>query len=328
MKKTSLDSIAFAPGPGTPVLQSSSDTHINNVSTTKQTVDASTGLALIAGDDATRRYWHTLLPLDGAIAAPDTEITDGPAGATQDTTASFSFISSASAVGFLCSLDGSEFNPCTSPTPYAGLTPGDHVFEVAALDATGNVDPTPAQRTWTVTSTSAPSLFLDGFESGDFGLWSAVRTGVDGTAVVQSAVTAAGSFAAELTSTATTGSYAFARRDFAPAPTSLTVGGSYRIDSEGLAGGNVPLLRLYDPAGARLVSLYRPNGATTLWVGHSGANTRTTGHLTTGAWARIEVDVVTAGAGASTLVVRVDGTEVYRTTTASLGTAGVGRLQI
>src|SRR4051794_9606079 len=251
MKKTSLDSIAFAPGPGTPVLQSSSDTHINNVSTTKQTVDASTGLALIAGDDATRRYWHTLLPLDGAIAAPDTEITDGPAGATDATTASFSFISSASAVGFLCSLDGSEFNPCTSPTPYAGLTPGDHVFEVAAVDATGNVDPTPAQRPWTVTSGSASSLFLDGFESDDFGLWSAVRTGVEGTAVVQSAVTAAGSFAAELTSTATTGSYAFARRDFVPAPTSLTIGGGVPVRREGPGGRHGAAAPPAGPPGAR-----------------------------------------------------------------------------
>src|SRR4029077_3990468 len=92
--------------------------------------------------------------------------------------------------------------------------------------------------------------------------------------------------------------------------------------------GNVPLLRLYDPAGTKLLSLYRPDGATTLWVGHSGANSKTTGRLTTGAWARVEVDVVTAGDQASTLVVRVNGTEVYRTTTASLGTAGVGRLQI
>ena len=41
--------------------------------------------------------------------------------------------------------------PARSPKAYTGLAPGSHTFEVRATDPAGNVDPTPATRTWTVT---------------------------------------------------------------------------------------------------------------------------------------------------------------------------------
>jgi hypothetical protein len=51
---------------------------------------------------------------------------------------------------FTCSLDGAGFTPCASPTSYSSLSDGTHTFRVAAQDRAGNVDPTPANRTWTV----------------------------------------------------------------------------------------------------------------------------------------------------------------------------------
>ncbi|HEY3020261.1 MAG TPA: hypothetical protein VGJ32_08715 [Solirubrobacteraceae bacterium] len=327
MKKTSLDAIAFPTGAGTAVIQSSTDLKINNVDTPKQPLDASTGLPVLAGDDQTHRYWHTLIPLDGTdIVAPDTTILAGPAGTTASTSAQFSFSASEPGVKFACSLDGAAFAACTSPIVYSGLSARDHTFRVRATDAAGNVDPTPASRSWTVAST--PSLFLDGFESGDFSQWTAVLTGADGAAAVESGTVAAGGFAARLSATATTGSFAYARKALAGAPTSVTVSGTFRIDGEGAAGGNVPLLRLYDPAGIRLLTLYRPNGNTKIYVGHSGITAATSGRLPAATFARLDVAVTTAGAGASTLTVRIDGVQVYTTTTASLGTAGVGILQI
>jgi hypothetical protein len=77
---------------------------------------------------------------------PDTMISDGPSGSTTATDAAFSFASSESQSTFTCSLDGSA-SPCTSPKTYSGLPVGQHTFTVAATDAAGNTDPTPATKT-------------------------------------------------------------------------------------------------------------------------------------------------------------------------------------
>jgi hypothetical protein len=96
-------------------------------------------------------------------AAPDTTITSEPANPTNSTSASFDFTSSEAGSTFQCSLDGGAFGSCTSPKAYSGVTPGAHTFQVRATDPAGNVDPTPAARTWTVdltppeTSVSGPA---------------------------------------------------------------------------------------------------------------------------------------------------------------------------
>lgn len=48
---------------------------------------------------------------------------------------------------FVCSLDGAAYTPCSSPAHYL-LSPGWHTFAVKAIDASGNVDPTPATLQW------------------------------------------------------------------------------------------------------------------------------------------------------------------------------------
>ena len=52
-------------GVGDPFIRSSLDPKINNVTSTKQTVDSSSGLLVLAGDDSTRFYVHNFLPLTG-----------------------------------------------------------------------------------------------------------------------------------------------------------------------------------------------------------------------------------------------------------------------
>jgi hypothetical protein len=81
---------------------------------------------------------------------PDTAITGGPTGTVNTSNASFTFTSTEAASTFACSLDGGTFLDCTSPQVYSSLVNGPHSFAVAATDAAGNLDKSPATSNWTV----------------------------------------------------------------------------------------------------------------------------------------------------------------------------------
>src|SRR4029078_9414427 len=106
-------------------------------------------------------------------AAPDTTITahtvPSGAGGTSinagDTTAQnsirfvFSGTPAADVNHFVCDLDGTVTDPCSSPLDINSLGDGSHTFKVPAVDAVGNADPTPATFTWTV-DTAAPDTTI------------------------------------------------------------------------------------------------------------------------------------------------------------------------
>src|SRR5439155_917961 len=77
-------------------------------------------------------------------------ITGGPSGLVATSSASFAFSSNETGSSFDCSLDGAPFAACASPASYTGLAQGPHTFEVRAIDAVGNIDPTPAGVAWTI----------------------------------------------------------------------------------------------------------------------------------------------------------------------------------
>jgi hypothetical protein len=84
-----------------------------------------------------------------ATTPPETAITAGPTGPTRDSSPSFAFGSNESDATFECSLDGTGFTACSSPQVYASVTESPHTFAVRAVDTAGNVDLTPAQRSFT-----------------------------------------------------------------------------------------------------------------------------------------------------------------------------------
>jgi hypothetical protein len=112
----------------------------------------------IADPTPATRSW-SIVPPPPDTTAPDTTITAGPAdgSSTVSTSASFSFegTDDVGVAGFECQLDGSDWSGCSSPKAYSGLSVASHTFSVRARDAAGNVDPSPATRTWTVTGSSA-----------------------------------------------------------------------------------------------------------------------------------------------------------------------------
>ena len=88
------------------------------------------------------------------LTPPDTSIDSGPSG-TSGSDVTFTFSSTESGSTFLCSMDGATATSCSSPKSYTGLSAASHTFTVAATDPAGNPDPTPASRTWSVTSSYA-----------------------------------------------------------------------------------------------------------------------------------------------------------------------------
>ncbi|MDP3154170.1 MAG: Ig-like domain-containing protein [Archangium sp.] len=92
-------------------------------------------------------------------AVPDTSLTAGPSGAVSSADAQFTFTSTKANSTFECSLDGAAFAACTTPSSFTGLSDGSHTFSVRAIDPVGNVDPTPATRTWSI-DTQAPDTTI------------------------------------------------------------------------------------------------------------------------------------------------------------------------
>ena len=123
--------------------------------------------------DTAREVWQTRFPSgtaqspftifykDNETTPPQTTIDSGPAAGSTITnrTPTFTFSADEAGATFECAVDTAAFAPCTSPRTLAALGDGVHNFTVRATDALGNVDASPAQRSFTV-DTSAPDTTL------------------------------------------------------------------------------------------------------------------------------------------------------------------------
>ena len=87
---------------------------------------------------------------------PTTTITSGPNAGTNDPTPTFTFSSEPGST-FECKLDSGLYASCASPNTTSHLVDGSHTFYVRAKDSGGNVDPTPASRSFTVNTAEVTS---------------------------------------------------------------------------------------------------------------------------------------------------------------------------
>ncbi|MDX6720006.1 MAG: hypothetical protein QOJ63_2260 [Solirubrobacteraceae bacterium] len=126
------------------------------------------GLTVLVGENTTTTFYATATdPATGLTSpcstssgpyvedssAPDTTIDSGPSEATDETTPVFTFSASESGARFACRFDADAFALCISPLQAPVLSSGAHTFDVRALDAAGNGDPTPARRSFAVGTT-------------------------------------------------------------------------------------------------------------------------------------------------------------------------------
>ena len=81
---------------------------------------------------------------------PNTMIHGGPARVTRARRASFHLMSSEPYSKFQCRLDAGPWRACGASKTYRRLKKGVHTFRARAIDQAGNVDPTPAKKTWRI----------------------------------------------------------------------------------------------------------------------------------------------------------------------------------
>ncbi|MBZ5544247.1 MAG: IPT/TIG domain-containing protein [Acidobacteriia bacterium] len=96
-KSSALSNINFPSGIGTPFIQSSTDTTINHPSSTKQEVNGTTGLLVLACDQSTLYYLHNFL----ALAVSNSPVIN-------------SFTPTSGAVGASVTINGSKFTGATA----------------------------------------------------------------------------------------------------------------------------------------------------------------------------------------------------------------------
>jgi hypothetical protein len=107
----------------------------------------------LAPDTGSYNYMLTGLappPPPPDTVPPNTRIVGGPAASTRRRTAGFRFASTEAGSRFQCKLDRRAWRACASPARFRNLAFGRHVFRVRAIDAAGNLDSTPAARSWRV----------------------------------------------------------------------------------------------------------------------------------------------------------------------------------
>jgi hypothetical protein len=120
--------------------------------------DGTASLTALAVDTAGNATTSTARVVTVDNTAPETTIDSGPQGAQPSSAARFQFSADGPAT-FACSLDGAAYTDCSSPQSYDALSEGGHTFRVRARDDAGNVDASPASRTWTV-DTVAPDTSI------------------------------------------------------------------------------------------------------------------------------------------------------------------------
>ncbi|MFN2540288.1 MAG: hypothetical protein ABR549_19335 [Mycobacteriales bacterium] len=189
------------------------------------------------------------------------------------------------------------------------------------LDLSGSSTTTTQPTTTTTqatTTTTAPSgtLFSDGFETGDFRKWTRVVTGA-GVAEVEPGIGRSG-YGARFAADGTSGSAGYARTTIPSPPPGLSAETFVRVTSEG-AAENTPVFRLLDSSGARVVSVLRRSVSGRVYIDYAGTNFQTDAFLPAGGgFSDLVARAVPGGAGAGVLEVWLNGTLIYRNTTATL----------
>ncbi|MEW1943210.1 PKD domain-containing protein, partial [Pseudarthrobacter sp. NPDC080037] len=136
-KTASMDNPVFASGRGTPVIQSASSSNMNNVTTTKQGVNTTTGLVVMASDDVAKNYWFADESIVPTTTSPVASFTATPKTGTAPLPVTFADTSTGSPTSWAWTFGDGATSTIQSPT-HSYTTAGTYTATLTATNSTGS----------------------------------------------------------------------------------------------------------------------------------------------------------------------------------------------
>jgi hypothetical protein len=162
----------------------------------------------------------------------------------------------------------------------------------------GPGDPTDAEE--------GTAYLVDGFETGDLADWEAI-VGTGSLVQVEEGIARTDRRAVHLRAGSDPDARAAARFALPSPQHVIDVDLDFLLRAEGPEKANVPLVRLFDAAGERLLSVYRQNHKDgRIWIGVAGDHVPTSSRVNLSTWTHLDV-VVRPGPAGPVVEVRVDG---------------------
>ena len=136
-KTAPMDNPVFGSGRGTPIIQSASSSNMNDVTTTKQGVNNSTGVVVMASDNVAKRYWYSDRPLGPATTAPVASFTATPTSGTAPLNVSFTDTSTGSPTSWAWDFGDGGTSTAQNPT-HSFAAAGTYTAKLTATNGAGS----------------------------------------------------------------------------------------------------------------------------------------------------------------------------------------------
>lgn len=158
-KVADLDNPVFPAGLGTPVIRDAASANMNNATSTRQPIGASTGQVVLASDDNTLTYWHMYSPLSDA--APVASFTNDKSAGNAPLAVKFTDTSTNFPSQWAWDFGDGSTDVVQNPT-HTYTAAGTYTVKLTATNAKGA---NTATKTGLITVTAAPTAPTSSFNA-------------------------------------------------------------------------------------------------------------------------------------------------------------------
>jgi PKD repeat protein len=136
-KSAPLATLAFGPGKGSVVLQDGQNAAMGRASSTRQPLNATSGLVVVASNELSQRGWHEFTSLGTPPPAPTADFNGSPRSGNAPLLVHFSDLSSGSPSDWLWTFGDGQTSTASSPD-HAYASPGTYTVSLRASNSAGS----------------------------------------------------------------------------------------------------------------------------------------------------------------------------------------------